>query len=795
MQTNTITDGFEAVFRNSKDGLAIFKDGMFVDCNQSMLELVGVSTPEAFVGHTPIDFSPEYQPDGQKSVDKSLALIELCYQKGSLRFEWLHTKSNGDEFWVEVILTRMVLNGEIVLHTNWRDISEKKRLELETAAQKETFETLFNESVDGLCLLNEKSYLDCNQAFLWLPGFSKKEDTIGLTPIDISPEFQSDGRTSVDAAAAIIQHAFTQGSIRFEWIHKKADDTEFWCEIIVTKTNLNGEDVLYAITRDISEKKRLELETAAQKETFETLFNESVDGLCLLNEKSYLDCNQAFLTLLGFSKKEDIIGLTPIDISPEFQSDGRASVDAAAAIIQHAFTQGSIRFEWIHKKADGTEFWCEIIVTKTNLNGEDVLYAITRDISEKKRLELETAAQKENFETLFNESVDGLCLLNEKSYLDCNQAFLSLLGFSKKEDIIGLTPIDISPEFQSDGRASVDAATAIIQHAFTQGSIRFEWIHKKADGTEFWCEIIVTKTNINGEDVLYAITRDISEKKKLEIAINDRNADLKTANDSLEEMLEDLRRTQDKLVESEKMASLGSLVAGVAHEINTPIGIGLTGVTQLMEESRDIRQSYQAGKMTQDDFEEFLDSTNEISDIVKKNLDRTAHLVRSFKQVAVDQTCEEDRQINIKTYIDEVVFSLASVLRKDKVDVAIDCDAHHEVMTNPGLLSQVLTNLIVNSVNHGFSYSNGGAISIGVSKTADDEIQIDYKDNGRGISQENLPKIFDPFFTTRRNRGGTGLGLNIIYNIITGPLGGSIECHSKENEGVQFLVKFKVQSL
>lgn len=177
---------------------------------------------------------------------------------------------------------------------------------------------------------------------------------------------------------------------------------------------------------------------------------------------------------------------------------------------------------------------------------------------------------------------------------------------------------------------------------------------------------------------------------------------------------------------------------------------------------------------------------------MKKNLVRTAHLVRSFKQVAVDQTSEEDREVNLKQYFDEVVFSLASVLRKASVVVDIHCPDNLNVITNPGLLSQVLTNLIVNSVNHGFSERDSGHIAMTLSELNSHEFLLVYKDNGKGISEENAPKIFDPFFTTRRGTGGTGLGLNITYNIVTNALGGSIKCRSKEGEGVEFTIQFKV---
>lgn len=218
-EAHTQDKGFETVFRHSKDGLAIFKDGIFVDCNQSMLDLVGLATREEFIGLTPFDFSPEYQFDGRSSAEKGMEYITQCYEEGSVRFEWLHKKSNGEPFWCEVIITKMTLAGEVVVHANWRDITEKKDLELKLAEQKEIFETLFNESMDGLSVFDGQKYVDCNKAFLRMFGFSSKDEVIGIHPKDISPEFQADGRSSKEAAKELIFKSLDKGSTRFKWIH------------------------------------------------------------------------------------------------------------------------------------------------------------------------------------------------------------------------------------------------------------------------------------------------------------------------------------------------------------------------------------------------------------------------------------------------------------------------------------------------------------------------------------------------------------------------------------------------
>ncbi len=530
-----------------------------------------------------------------------------------------------------------------------------------------------------------------------------------------------------------------------------------------------------------------------QSKGFETVFRDSKDGLAIFKDGVFVDCNQSMLDLVGVKRREQFIGLTPFDFSPEYQFDGTTSAEKGMQYITQCYEEGSVRFEWLHKKYNGDLFWSEVIITKMVLDGEVVVHANWRDISEKKDLQLELAEQKETFETLFNESMDGLSVFDGQKYIDCNKAFLTMFGFDKKEDVIGLHPKDISPEFQANGQSSKELARGLIKDSLENGSVRFEWIHNKSDGTEFWTEVIITRVKLNDIDYIYAVIRDISEKKELEFQLYERNAALDESNSNLENMLENLKQTQDKLVESEKMASLGSLVAGVAHEINTPVGVGLMGITQFIEETNSIQKRYQNGELTEQMFEEFLACATELSDIVNKNLDRTAHLIRGFKQIAVDQTSEEDRNINLKDYIEEVIFSLTSVTRKANTSIAVECADHYNVITNPGLISQVLTNLIVNSINHGFCHQDKGNITIQVQELANNGFKLIYKDDGSGINKENLPKIFNPFFTTNRANGGTGLGLNVTYNIVTNALGGSIECHSQENQGVEFIIVFYVK--
>ena len=280
--------------------------------------------------------------------------------------------------------------------------------------------------------------------------------------------------------------------------------------------------------------------------------------------------------------------------------------------------------------------------------------------------------------------------------------------------------------------------------------------------------------------------RDEIEKRKI---IEQK---LEQSNNELQTLVHDLKETQDKLIESEKMASLGSLVAGIAHEINTPVGIGLTGITHFTEVLTKLSKDYKNNEMCEEGFETFLTTAQELSRLIETNLEKTAHLIRSFKQIAVDQSHDMKREIIVKEYIDEVLFSVSSIIKKTKLTTKIVCDDHLKLDTFPGAISQIVTNLVINSVRHGFGADDEGMITISISKE-DDKVTLRYQDNGRGIKKENLCKIFDPFFTTNREEGGTGLGLNVVYNIVTNILGGQIEYHSEENKGVEFIITFQTE--
>lgn len=261
----------------------------------------------------------------------------------------------------------------------------------------------------------------------------------------------------------------------------------------------------------------------------------------------------------------------------------------------------------------------------------------------------------------------------------------------------------------------------------------------------------------------------------------------KIQQDELQAAYDDLQRAQQQLVESEKMAALGNIVAGVAHEINTPLGVSITANSILQESIPLLTTKLADGTMTRSDLDAFVEQCRDSSEILRANLTRAAELVTTFKRTAANQSRDHLTDIELVDYIEEVVSSLGPAMRDYSINLSVDGNERATIKSYPGLLWQVFTNLIMNSLNHGFEETQEGRISITVEKE-DDQVRIVYQDSGIGILPENLSRIFDPFFTTKRRAGNTGLGLNIVYNLIVQKLQGRIRCESEPGNGVSFFI-------
>lgn len=281
---------------------------------------------------------------------------------------------------------------------------------------------------------------------------------------------------------------------------------------------------------------------------------------------------------------------------------------------------------------------------------------------------------------------------------------------------------------------------------------------------------------------------------ELENRVAHRTGELAAANTELQTALDHLRQAQGQLVMSEKLAALGELVAGVAHEINTPVGVALSASSTLAEKNKIIRDLFERGEMKRSDLTQYLTGTREGVEMSLLNLHRASDLIRSFKMVAADQVSETHRRFKVREYVEEVLLSLRPKLKKTTHRVEVDCDPDLVIDSYPGVFSQILTNFVINSLTHAFDEEQSGLIRIAVSMDQG-TLVLNYSDDGRGIPPEIQDKIFEPFYTSARSKGSTGLGLHIVFNIVSRTLNGTVTCCSESGQGTTFMVRFPCQEV
>jgi len=281
---------------------------------------------------------------------------------------------------------------------------------------------------------------------------------------------------------------------------------------------------------------------------------------------------------------------------------------------------------------------------------------------------------------------------------------------------------------------------------------------------------------------------------ELEHKVSERTAQLRESKEAAERALQQLRTTQRQLLEADKMASLGQLVAGVSHEVNTPLGIAVTASSHLTERSRLLQRRVAENALSRSELDEYLRDAREAGTMIERNLERAAQLIRSFKQVSVDRTSDGRRRFDLATMIAELIDSLRVTWKRRPISLDVECADGIELDSFPGALGQVLTNLIQNALLHAFAPEQPGHMRIRATRAADEAVELEFSDDGDGLDAPTLARIFDPFFTTKRNQGGTGLGLNIVYNLVVQKLGGSIEASSEPGQGLTLRMRLPLSA-
>jgi PAS domain S-box-containing protein len=393
--------------------------------------------------------------------------------------------------------------------------------------------------------------------------------------------------------------------------------------------------------------------------------------------------------------------------------------------------------------------------------------------------------QQPALQLIYDTAPIGLaCLSPDCRYLQINQRLTEICGISV-EDHLGRSVRECVP-------ALADAVEAIVRSIMETGDpvTGIEVLGQRADqiGERFWITYWHPLRSPSGEIVgINVAAEEITERKRAEAALLASEREIRSARDAAEAALRNLRETQDSLIEAEKLAALGRLVAGVAHEINNPVGTSLTVASSLERKIAVIAAEFAQDHLKRSSLTEFLETGREASLQLVANLNRAAQLIQSFKQVATDQNYSNRRMFELGDLTEQIIMSLRPGLYEQNLNLNVECQPDLMMNSYPGPYGQVLTNLFLNSVMHAFADGKGGTVDIKVRASGTDNVEILFCDDGCGMSLDVRRKAFDPFFTTRRDRG-TGLGLHIVYSIVTDCLGGRLILDSAPGEGTKIQI-------
>ena len=558
-------------------------------------------------------------------------------------------------------------------------------------------------------------------------------------------------------------------------------------------------DAVIHLNREIDKVRQERQQTQAALNASEELFRSIVEaapsGFLMVNPKGEIVLsNSEIEQIFGYTREELIGQSIDILVPAEYRHD---HPEYRQAYMRHPSTRAmGKRRDLYGVRKDGRRVPVEVGLNPvTTQEGQFVLASVI-DVTERKRAE-EALRQSEarlneaqrlahlgGWELNLDDSAMAwsnetfnILEIDRNTQAASYEAFIAAIHPEDRDNIVNAFQASVLNQTLYEVVHRLQMTDGRIKYVRERGETQYE------DGTPV--RTLGTIQDITAlkqaEDALNMLNRELEQR------VEQRTAELSVANQHLQESLRYLNNAQRQLVHSEKMAALGGLVAGIAHEINTPTGVGMTAASHLQVHVEKYHQLYCAGTLKRSDFEAFLNIARESCDIVVHNLQRAADLIRSFKQVAVDQSSGEQRQFDLKEYLEEILLSLHPRLKRTGHRVEINCPNNLQLYNHPGAFSQIITNLVINSLTHGFEDQPAGRITIDARPTSD-TLVLRYADNGKGVTKENLGKIFDPFFTTKRGQGGSGLGMHIVHNLVTQLLKGRIECDSTIGSGVSFTI-------
>ncbi len=537
---------------------------------------------------------------------------------------------------------------------------------------------------------------------------------------------------------------------------------------VFRRTLVDADAAREAAVRALSEQRLAE-------ESYRKLFEGSVDGIYVTTPGgALLNANPALARMMGYERPADLInGIRDVSANVYVHPEAR---EEYKRLMQR---DGMVRdFEYQVRQRNGGILWLSDSATAVrDENGRMVRYEGTvRDITDQKRAEDAIAEGRRLLQQVID-TVPAVINVKDRNlrYVLMNRYMAGIFGVDPLE-AIGRTTTDLMSRY---GSAKTDDNDQRVLKT-KKGLGFYEEEYLDANGSlRHWLVNKLPVLDGDGEiEHIVTVALDIGERKRGE-------QEMRKARDAAEMALRNLRETQASLIEAEKLAALGRLVAGVAHEVNNPIGISLTVASALERKAANFTAEVERGNLRRSSLNDFLETSRDASSQLVANLNRAAELIQSFKQVAADRNYSDQRTFDLADLTEQVVLSLRPGLRKQNLTLNVECQPNLIMNSYPGPYGQVLTNLFLNAVAHGFPDGRPGVIEIYARESGKDNVEIIFSDDGVGMSLDVRRRAFDPFFTTRRDQGGTGLGLHIVYNIVTNRLGGRLDLDSEPGRGTR----------
>lgn len=645
------------------------------------------------------------------------------------------------------------------------DITERKLAAEKLAESEARYFSLFETAPDAIVIVDWESQqvLNANRAACKLYGYTGEE-------------FRQLPADEVPAQASRTIAGGDDNSVFARWERKK-DGTIFLVDIEIGFFEQGGRRAGVIFIRDITERKRAE---EALLFTQFAVDRSSDAAYWMGGDGRFTYVNRAACQALGYSRAQ-LLTMSVPDIDPTF------SAERWRLHWQELRRNGHLSFESQHRAKDGAIFPVEVRANFIEFAGKEYNCALARDISERKRSEAALRDSEERFAKAFHASPApmGITDIESGRFIDVNTRLQAMFGYVR-EEMIGRTSTELG--FWADP----GHRERMIQHLLAKGSFSeapTRFVTRSGDIRDgLWSGEII---RLGQRDVLLSLAFDITERKRaeneilgyrehLEDLVAERTAELERAN-------KELRQAMAQLVQAEKLAALGNLVAGVAHELNTPLGNSRVVASVLAEQMREFAAAIDSGTMRRSQLDGFLLKGREAVDLLERNIGRAADLISNFKQVAVDQSSTRRRTFDLRQTVEEMLVTLQPVLKRTQHRVELDIPSGLTMESYPGPLEQVFANLVNNSLVHAFSGIARGRMVLRVQDVDEKKVVLNYFDNGVGIPSTVLTRIFEPFFTTRLGQGGSGLGLYIVYNLVTGVLGGSIATTGEEaHRGAHF---------